>query len=115
MSRNAIQYTTYARTYSGILNPLEYNVSRTPDRYDRLPQRLRDEIDALNPSMFAKLRKEDIVKYLSEHGLPATFWAVKQAVESEEIPTKRIGKARRASEFDVLVWAATRDLKQASA
>lgn len=115
MSHKAFQFTKYALAQLGNRNQLEHNVSRTPEPYDRLPQRLRDEIDSLNPSMFAKLRKEDIVKYLSEHGLPVTFWAVKQAVESEEIPTKRIGKARRASEFDVLVWAATRDLKQASA
>lgn len=115
MSRNTFRIQHERRAYFGTRKQLELNVSRTPTPYDQLPERLRDEIDALNPSMFAKLRKEDIVKYLGDHGLPVTFWAVKQAVESEEIPTKRIGKARRASEFDVLVWAATRDLKKASA
>lgn len=85
-------------------------MSRTPDPYDVLPQRLRDEIDSKSPTTFATLDKYAIVAYLRENGLPVTLWAVREAIGNRELPTKKIGKALRASEFDVLCWAATRDL-----
>ncbi|MGU3497640.1 hypothetical protein [Mycobacterium sp. C31M] len=85
-------------------------MSRSPDPYEKLPQRLRDEIDAVDPSTFAKLDKYGIVEFLQDRGLPVTLWAVREAIGNRSLPTKKIGKALRASEFDVLVWAATRDL-----
>lgn len=90
-------------------------MSADPALYDRLPQRLRDEIDAAKPSTFAKLEKHQIVAYLAERELPVTLWAVREAIGNRSLPTKKIGKALRASEFDVLVWAATRDLNAKAA
>lgn len=90
-------------------------MSRNPEPYDQLSQRERDWIDSLNPKPIAALTKEQVVAYLTRQGLPVTFWAVKSAIENADLPSKFVGKARRASEFDALVWAATRDHKRASA
>lgn len=90
-------------------------MSRTPEPYDQLTERERAWIDSLNPKPVAALTKEQVVAYLTRHGLPVTYWAVKSAIENGELPSRYIGKARRASEFDALVWAATRDHKRASA
>jgi hypothetical protein len=90
-------------------------VSRTPEPYDLLPDRERAWIDSLNPNPIATMTREQMFRYLSGHGLPVTFWAVKRAVVDRELPTRLIGQTRRASEFHALVWAATRESKTVSA
>lgn len=85
-------------------------MSRTPDPYDLLPDDVRAEIEDKKPTTFAKLDKHDVVKYLKETvGLEVGLFTIRMAMADREFPVKKIGRKFRASERDVLIWAATRE------
>jgi len=71
---------------------------------------VRAEIEDKKPTTFAKLDKHDVVKYLKETvGLEVGLFTIRMAMADREFPVKKIGRKFRASERDVLIWAATRE------
>lgn len=83
--------------------------------YDQLTDRQRAWIESLKPTPVATEDKSQILQYLLDKRLPATTYAIKTAIASGELPSKLVGRARRVSQFDALVWAVSRGDQQVSA